>query len=142
MYVHGGYWQEKAIGRENSSFVAKALYTKKIKTVIVGYDLCPDVTLEQIIQQIKNAFRYCIDYCKQHNSKQVINNNKMYRCNFKNFQRSFTGRTFRRSSSHCLFIPKRLLRPSSGSGAISRKSCLSDWWNLRFNTTCRLSINK
>lgn len=69
MYVHGGYWQEKDIGRENSSFIAKALYPQKIKTFIVGYDLCPDVTLEQIVQQIRKAFEYCVNYCKQHNSK-------------------------------------------------------------------------
>lgn len=69
MHVHGGYWQEKAICRENSSFIAKALYPQKIKTVVVGYDLCPDVTIEQIVEQIRRAFKFCIDYCKEHKSK-------------------------------------------------------------------------
>lgn len=69
MYIHGGYWQEKDISRETSRFVAKSLYINKIKTVIVGYDLCPDVTLTQITKQIQKAFKYCLDYCEQHNSK-------------------------------------------------------------------------
>lgn len=69
IHIHGGYWQETVIGRENSAFVMKTLHKLGVKGIIIGYDLCPNVTLEEILQQIRQAFVKCIEYAKKHNSR-------------------------------------------------------------------------
>ncbi|KAF2884180.1 hypothetical protein ILUMI_22007 [Ignelater luminosus] len=69
IYIHGGYWQE--LSRELSSYVVKPLYKNKFKVIVVGYTLCPQVTLNQITEQIKRAFLKCIEYAKENNSRSL-----------------------------------------------------------------------
>jgi len=53
MYFHGGYWQrgDKSI----YSFLAAPYVANGVNVIIVGYDLCPKVTLTQISQQARQA---------------------------------------------------------------------------------------
>lgn len=53
IYVHGGYWQrgDKSI----YSFIAAPFVAANINVVVVGYDLCPDVTLTRISEEIREA---------------------------------------------------------------------------------------
>lgn len=53
IFLHGGYWQ--ALDRSWFSFVAPPLVAQGISVVIPSYDLCPDVTLGQIINQIRQV---------------------------------------------------------------------------------------
>lgn len=53
IYVHGGYWQR--MNKSDYSFVCKEFLNKDINVALVGYDLCPSVTLGEIVQQIRNA---------------------------------------------------------------------------------------
>lgn len=69
IHIHGGYWQEEPIGRENSCFVMKSLYKHGIKGIIIGYDLCPSVTLQEVIEEIKQAFLKCLEYAKNSKSR-------------------------------------------------------------------------
>lgn len=53
LYFHGGYWQrgDKSV----YSFVAPAFVGHKVNVVVVGYDLCPDVSLTQIVNEAREA---------------------------------------------------------------------------------------
>ncbi len=56
VYVHGGYWQrgDKSV----YSFLATPFVAARVNVVVVGYDLCPSVTITQISQQIREAMAY------------------------------------------------------------------------------------
>ncbi|XP_046817266.1 kynurenine formamidase [Vespa crabro] len=53
IYIHGGYWQE--LSKDFGGFSVPVLVANKIKVVLIGYDLCPNVKLQDIISQIKIA---------------------------------------------------------------------------------------
>jgi arylformamidase len=59
LFIHGGYWQ----GLDPSFFshMARGLNARGIRVAIAGYDLCPDVTVgaitEQIIRATERLFR-------------------------------------------------------------------------------------
>jgi len=53
VYFHGGYWQrgDKSI----YSFLAEPFVAAGVNVVVVGYDLCPEVTLTRISEQAREA---------------------------------------------------------------------------------------
>ena len=53
VYFHGGYWQrgDKSI----YSFIATPFVAAGVNVVVVGYDLCPSVTITQISEQCREA---------------------------------------------------------------------------------------
>nr|XP_026484607.1 kynurenine formamidase isoform X1 [Vanessa tameamea] len=69
VFVHGGYWQE--LSREVSRYPAQPLHRFRIKTIVVGYDLCPAATLPEIIDQILNAARFVFEYAEKMGSRGV-----------------------------------------------------------------------
>ncbi|CAH0559482.1 unnamed protein product [Brassicogethes aeneus] len=69
IFIHGGYWQEKVITKDMQSFLAKAMYQNKIKTICIGYELCPDVTFEELVGNIEAAAEYCLKYCRRNGSR-------------------------------------------------------------------------
>ncbi|RVE43512.1 hypothetical protein evm_011846 [Chilo suppressalis] len=69
VFVHGGYWQE--LSRELSRYPALPLYRSKVKTIVVGYDLCPVVTLAEIVNQIQNAAKFVFEYAEKMGSRGV-----------------------------------------------------------------------
>lgn len=69
VFIHGGYWPD--VSREISRYPAKSLYPAGVKTIIVGYDLCPAVTLAEVVNQIQNAARYIFEYAEKMNSRGV-----------------------------------------------------------------------
>lgn len=56
LYVHGGYWQrgDKSI----YSFIATPFVAAGVNVIVVGYDLCPDVTITRITDEIREAVAY------------------------------------------------------------------------------------
>jgi len=56
LFIHGGYWQ--ALDPRFSSYIAEGLTQLGFCTVIAGYDLCPDVTIKQISDQLRQSVRY------------------------------------------------------------------------------------
>lgn len=56
IYFHGGYWQrgDKSI----YSFLAPPFVKAGINVVVVGYDLCPSVTITQISHEAREAIAY------------------------------------------------------------------------------------
>lgn len=52
-FIHGGYWQRGA--KEMYSFIAEPFVATGINVAILGYDLCPSVSLRDITAQIQRA---------------------------------------------------------------------------------------
>ncbi|XP_025114029.1 kynurenine formamidase-like isoform X2 [Pomacea canaliculata] len=65
VYIHGGYWQEKVMCRENSSFMAVPLVSEGATVVAVGYELCPDVSMDEIVKEVKQAMYYILKLAKE-----------------------------------------------------------------------------
>jgi len=53
MYIHGGYW--RAFDPSSSSHMARGPNDRGIAVAIMGYDLCPIVTIADIIEQARRA---------------------------------------------------------------------------------------
>ncbi|WP_420102043.1 alpha/beta hydrolase [Bosea sp. (in: a-proteobacteria)] len=53
MFIHGGYWQ--ALDRSFFSHMARGLNARGVPVAVVGYDLCPQVTLGHIVWEIQQA---------------------------------------------------------------------------------------
>jgi arylformamidase len=55
VFIHGGYWQ--ALDGSSSSHLAAGLSARGIGVAIPSYDLCPDVSVEGIIGEMREATR-------------------------------------------------------------------------------------
>ncbi len=53
LFIHGGYWQ--ALEPSLFSHVARGLNAHGVTVGVAGYDLCPEVTIGQIIAQMRQA---------------------------------------------------------------------------------------
>jgi arylformamidase len=53
LFVHGGYW--RSLDASSFSHMAAGLNARGIAVAVTGYDLCPQVTIGQIINQIRTA---------------------------------------------------------------------------------------
>jgi arylformamidase len=56
MFIHGGYW--RSLDKKDFSFLAPAWVDAGIHLVVVNYDLCPKVTIEEIVRQMLRASRW------------------------------------------------------------------------------------
>jgi len=56
MFIHGGYW--RALDKSDFSFLAPALVDAGVSLVAVNYDLCPKVTMDEIVRQMLRASRW------------------------------------------------------------------------------------
>src|SRR5579859_7905426 len=55
VFIHGGYWQ--ALDGSSFSHLARGLNDHGVSVAIPRYDLCPDVTIDQIIGEMRMASR-------------------------------------------------------------------------------------
>ena len=53
MFVHGGYW--RSLDPSLFSQMARGMNARGMAVAVVGYDLCPEVTINEIIDQIRRA---------------------------------------------------------------------------------------
>lgn len=56
MFIHGGYW--RSLDKSDFSFLAPAWVDAGVSLAIVNYDLCPAVTIEEIVRQMLRASRW------------------------------------------------------------------------------------
>jgi arylformamidase len=56
MFVHGGYW--RSLEPAMFSHLARGLNAHGIAVALAGYDLCPQVSITEIIKQIRQACLY------------------------------------------------------------------------------------
>lgn len=52
-FIHGGYW--RALDKSDFGFVAPAFLAQRIAVANINYDLCPGVTVAQIVDEIRRA---------------------------------------------------------------------------------------
>ena len=53
LFVHGGYWQK--LHRNDFSHFATGLLARGVSVAMPSYDLCPQVTMEEIVAQVRAA---------------------------------------------------------------------------------------
>jgi arylformamidase len=53
LFIHGGYW--RSLDPSLFSHMARGLNGHDVTVAVVGYDLCPEVTIAEIIEQIRHA---------------------------------------------------------------------------------------
>jgi arylformamidase len=53
LFIHGGYW--RSLDPSLFSHMARGLTAHGVTVAVVGYDLCPEVTIAEIIEQIRHA---------------------------------------------------------------------------------------
>jgi|SRR5262249_21226321 len=53
LFIHGGYW--RSLDPSLFSHMARGLNARGISVAVAGYDLCPQVTIAEIIEQIRHA---------------------------------------------------------------------------------------
>ncbi len=56
VFFHGGYW--KALSKDEFTFVARAFAEYGIATVIVDYQLIPDVSMDELVRQCRQSLVY------------------------------------------------------------------------------------
>jgi arylformamidase len=56
MFIHGGYW--RALDKKDFSFLAPAWVDAGVSLAVVNYDLCPRVTMDEIVRQMLRASRW------------------------------------------------------------------------------------
>lgn len=58
IFIHGGYW--RALGKDDSAFMAPALTQAGAVVVVPDYDLAPAVTLDHIVDQMRQAYAWVV----------------------------------------------------------------------------------
>jgi arylformamidase len=56
MFIHGGWW--RTLDPSMFSQMAKGLNAHGVTVAVVGYDLCPTVSIATIIEQMRSACLY------------------------------------------------------------------------------------
>jgi arylformamidase len=56
MFIHGGYW--RSLDKNDFSFLAPTWVDAGVSLAVVNYDLCPRVTMEEIVRQMLRASRW------------------------------------------------------------------------------------
>ncbi|XP_011864066.1 PREDICTED: kynurenine formamidase [Vollenhovia emeryi] len=69
VFIHGGYWQE--FSKDLAGFSVPLFVKNKIKVITVGYDLCPNVRIGDIVAEIKSAVAQILKYAADSGSKYV-----------------------------------------------------------------------
>src|SRR5258706_1821967 len=56
MFIHGGYW--RSLDKKDFSFLAPSWVGAGVSLAVVNYDLCPQVTMDEIVRQMLRASRW------------------------------------------------------------------------------------
>ena len=56
MFIHGGYW--RSMDKQDYSFLAPAWVDAGVSLAVVNYDLCPAVSVDEIVSQMLRASRW------------------------------------------------------------------------------------
>uniref|UniRef100_U5ES04 Putative kynurenine formamidase n=1 Tax=Corethrella appendiculata TaxID=1370023 RepID=U5ES04_9DIPT len=69
VYIHGGYWVQ--LSKDVSAYCVRPLVESGYRVIIVEYDLCPQITLEDLAEQIKKAGKFILNMAEENNAKSV-----------------------------------------------------------------------
>lgn len=65
VWIHGGYW--RALSKEHYTNIAPPLLAAGAAVALIGYDLCPNVTLSALLAQTRDALRWVRDHAAELN---------------------------------------------------------------------------
>ena len=65
LFIHGGYWH--SLSSKEFSFVAEGLVEAGVAVAILNYDLCPNVTMTEIVRQNRAAVKWLYENARRHN---------------------------------------------------------------------------
>lgn len=68
VFIHGGYW--RALDKSDFSFLAPAWVDSGVSLAVVNYDLCPKVSVEEIVRQMLRASRWLWLHAEDHGMDQ------------------------------------------------------------------------
>jgi arylformamidase len=68
MFIHGGYW--RALDKKDHSFLAPAWVDAGVSLAVVNYDLCPRVSIEEIVRQMLRASRWLWQHAEEYGMDQ------------------------------------------------------------------------
>ena len=66
VFLHGGYW--RILSARDFSFVASGPVAAGVTVAVVNYSLCPAVTLDEIVRQIRSAIVWLWRHAREHNA--------------------------------------------------------------------------
>ncbi|MEI4472433.1 alpha/beta hydrolase [Frigidibacter sp. MR17.24] len=55
VFIHGGYWFDGRLRKENYSWVARGLNAHGVSVAVIDYDVCPKVTIDEITRSCRAA---------------------------------------------------------------------------------------
>jgi arylformamidase len=64
MFIHGGYW--RSLDKRDFAFLAPAWVDAGVSLVLVNYDLCPQVTVEEIVRQMLRASAWLYRHAEEY----------------------------------------------------------------------------
>ena len=67
VFIHGGYWRAPNLTKSTYSHLAKPFVRAGATVVLPEYDLCPQVRIRDIVQQIRNALVWVYKHIKRYN---------------------------------------------------------------------------
>ena len=68
LFIHGGYW--RSLDKSDFSFLAPAWVDAGVSLAVVNYDLCPSVTMVDIVQQMLRASRWLYRHAEDYGMDQ------------------------------------------------------------------------
>ena len=66
IFIHGGYWRNPAVNRVSCSFCMEAIVESGALVAMIDYDLCPRVTLDVIVDQVRKACVWVYRHASAH----------------------------------------------------------------------------
>lgn len=69
VFIHGGYWQ--GMNKYTSAYAIKPYVENGAKVFVVDHDLCPDVNLEDVVEQFQKATEFIINRVSAEGAKSV-----------------------------------------------------------------------
>ncbi len=67
VFIHGGYWRAPHINKSLYSYIAGPLVTAGATVVLIDYDLCPQVRISDIVEQVKTAMTWIYKNIRKYN---------------------------------------------------------------------------
>ena len=64
MFIHGGYW--RSLDKRDFSYLAPTWVDAGVSLVVVNYDLCPTVTIEEIVCQMLRASAWLYRHAEEY----------------------------------------------------------------------------
>lgn len=70
VFIHGGYWQQ--LTKNESAYCVGPLVERDCRVIILDYELCPNVPLKEIVNEIQTAIGAILEYAHDSGAQNVV----------------------------------------------------------------------